>query len=91
MERITAETDLIVRSKGISKWMSNGREQNAYGPQYIHFNETCLRSYDSLQDKDVVYAEGETFDFSRITVDGKTEEIMTDNQINDLRGFGIII
>ena len=91
MEAITNETALVVRSSGLTKYMAKGKEHHNYGPQYIHFKEECLRRYESDLDKDVVYGPGDEFDFTRIQVDDKTLQVLTEDQLCDLRKFGIRI
>lgn len=80
-----------MRSHGETKWMSRGRQEKRVGTQYIHFRESCLRAYDKEQDTNTAYAEGEEFDFKRLKMDEKTLLILTEEEKEQLKEFGIDI
>jgi len=70
---------LIVRSHGKVSWK--------YGSLYIHFFDQCLKTFDS----DTFYAPGDSFDFSKMTVDEKSWIELNDYEKTHLQSLGVNI
>ena len=39
------EDYLLIKSNGPTMFLANGEEQTKVGPQYVHFNQKCLKEY----------------------------------------------
>ena len=76
-----------MRSYGISSWLDHktGEEQSRNGPLYIHFQDNCLKAYDSKND----YATNELFNYQQTKLDERTRKKLSDADIVYLQDLGI--
>ena len=83
---ITQSDRLLVRSYGISSWLDHktGEERSRHGPQYIHFQDNCLKAYDSKN----YYAPNELFNYQQIKLDEETRKKLFDVDIVHLQHLG---
>ena len=72
---VKVEEVTVVRSFGRITWTdkSTGKEKAKFGPMYIHFHENCLKNF-----SEIFYAPGQSFDFSKIKIDPKTHQKLTE-------------
>ena len=76
MRKIEQDCFATVRSYGHKTWTdSNEGENSKFGLLYIHFERKCLEKFDG----DVCYGSTLSFDFSRIKVDSKCKNQLTEN------------
>ena len=66
---------MVVRSYGRITWTdkSTGKEKAKFGPMYIHFHENCLKNF-----SETFYAPTQSFEFSKMKTDPKTQEKLTE-------------
>ena len=66
---------MVVRSYGRITWTdkSTGKEKAKFGPMYIQFHENCLKNF-----SDTFCGPSQSFDFSKIKIDPKTKENLTE-------------
>lgn len=78
---------LIVRSYGLISWTNKktGKENQKYGPMYIHFKEECLKNYSEL-----FYPPGESFDYSKFKIDPTSRIDLSKTEIDFLNRLGIL-
>ena len=83
---ITQSDRLLVRSYGISSWLDpkTGEERSRHGPLYIHFQDNCLKAYDSKN----YYAPNELFNYQQIKLDEETRKKLFDVDIVHLQHLG---
>ena len=83
---IKVEEVLVVRSCGRITWTdkSTRKEKAKFGPMYIHFHENCLKTF-----SETFYAPGQSFDFSKIKIDPKTHEKLTEADKTLLSSLGV--
>ena len=60
---------LVVKSAGIQRWISDGEPKSKPGALYIYFKEECLKNCDTKN----YYAPHEPFKWSQITVGSITK------------------
>ena len=79
----------IIHPYGNTSWTDKVtmKERVKYGPQYIHFDEDCLKQYDTSE----FYGPGNGFDFSRITVDRDVQNDLNDTAKKYLGNIGVTI
>ena len=84
---ITQSDRLLVRSYGISSWFGQktGEQRSRHGPLYIHFQDNCLKAYDSKN----YYAPNEVFNYQQIMLDEETRKKLSDVDIIYLQDLGI--
>ena len=77
---------MVVRSYGRVTWTdkSTGKEKAKFGPMFIHFHEICLKNFSDTFD-----ASGQSLDFSKIKIDPKTKEKLTEADKTLLSSLGI--
>ena len=77
---------MVVRSYGRITWTdkSTGEEKAKFGPMYIHLHENCLKNF-----SETFYAPGQSFNFSKIKIDPKTKEKLTEADKTLLSPLGI--
>ena len=63
---------------------TTGKQKVKFGPMYIHFRENCLKNF-----SETFYATGQSFDFSKIKIDPKTKEKLTEADKTLLLSLGI--
>ena len=74
--KIEQDCFATVRSYGHKTWTdSNEGENSKFGLLYIHFERKCLEKFDGV----VCYGSTLSFDFSRIKVDSKCKNQLTEN------------
>ena len=64
------------------------KEVTKYGPRFIHFDGDCLKDYDS-NILNNYYAPHESFDYGRITLDGKSKPKLTQQDLQFLQELGV--
>ena len=76
---ITQSDPLLVRLYGISSWLDQktGEQRSRHGPLYIHFQDNCLKAYDSKN----YYAPNELFNYKQIKLDEETRKNLSDVDI----------
>ena len=75
---ISAEDYLIVRTHGVVEFTDRqGRFQRKEGPVYLHFLETCLKSY----------VEG--FNYDKLIVQADTNRLLKEEEKEYLQTLGI--
>ena len=86
-KKIDGDDSLIVKSFGTSTWTDakTGIEKSRYGAMYIHFRDSCLKSFD----EDTFYQAGDEFAYNRITVDTVTAAELNEEEKLELRRYGI--
>ena len=69
------EEVMVVRSYGRITWTekSTGKEKAKFGTMYIQFHENCLKNF-----SDTFCGPSQSFDFSKIKIDQKTKENLTE-------------
>ena len=84
---ITESDHLLVRSYGISSWLDQktGEQRSRDEPLYIHFQDNCLKAYDSRN----YYAPNELFNYKQIKLDEETRKKLSDVDIIYLQDLGI--
>ena len=84
---ITQSDRLLVRFYGISSWLNRktGKQRSRHGPLYIHFQDSCLKAYDSKN----YYAPNELFNYQQIKLDKETRKKLSDVDIIYLQDLGI--
>ena len=84
---ITQSDRLLMRSYDISSRLDHktGEEQSKNGPLYIHFQDNCLKAYDSKND----YAPNELFNYQQIKLDERTRKKLSDVDNVYLQDLGI--
>ena len=77
---------MVVRSYDRITWTdkSTGKEKAKFGPMYIHFHENCLKNFSKT-----FFAPNQSFDFSKIKIDPKTQEELTEADETLLSSLGI--
>ena len=72
---IKVEEVMVVQFYGRITWTdkSTGKEKAKFGPMYIHFHENRLKNF-----SETFYARGQSFDFSKLKIDPKTHEKLTE-------------
>ena len=90
--RIRAKDHMIVRSYGTYTWRDakTQEEVSKWGPRYIHFNETCLKNYDTVASENY-YAPQEKFDFGRVDLDENSQHKLSEADIRFLKDIGVQI
>ena len=89
--RIISQVDdgvdfMVVKSFGTSPYTDkNGKLQEKYGPQYIHFNEDCLLRYAAGQHNKTFGS----FPFDTIKVDTETMKKLSEHEKDTLRSLNI--
>ena len=78
---------LLIQSNGPTTFLVNGEERTTVGPQYVHFNQKCLKEY--LHRKHNVQVE--EFPYERIIVDTETLNRLTDEECACLSSCGLYI
>ena len=75
---------MVVRSYGriASTEKSTGKEKTKFGPMNIH--ENCLKNF-----SESFYAPSQSFDFSKIKIDPKTHEKLTETDKTLLPSLGM--
>ena len=70
---------LLVRPYSISSWLNpkTGNERYRHEPLYIHFEDNCLKGYDSKN----YYALNEPFNYQQIKLDKETRNKLSDVEI----------
>ena len=82
---ITKEHQLVVKSNGVQRWMANGKEMSRNGPLFIHFEEDCLKNYDTKN----YYAPFEPFKWDQVTINNSTRNKLTVEELAFLNSLGI--
>ena len=84
---ITQSDRFLVRSYGISSWLDqkSGEQRSRHGPLYIHFQDNCLKAYDSKN----YYAPNELFNYKQIKLDEETRKKLSDVDIIYLQDLGM--
>ena len=77
---------MVVRSYDRITWTdkSTGKEKTKFGPMYIQFHENCRKNV-----SETFYAPSQSFDFSKIKIDPKTQEELTEADETLLSSLGI--
>ena len=83
---IRVEEVMVMRSYGTITWedMSTGKEKVKLSLVYIHFHDNCLMNF-----LETFYAPCQSFDFSKIKIDSKTHEKLTEADKTLLLSLGI--
>ena len=77
---------MVVKSFGTSRWTDkNGNERSKFGPMYLHFEKNCLQNVDSENH----YGPSQIFDYSRIAVDQKWKDQLSEAENRFLIGLGL--
>ena len=78
---------MLIRTYGTTRWTNKtrGEEDSKHGPMYIHFQEECLRRYDSTTH----YGANNSFDYSKLTVDKKVHSELNEDEKNFLISLGV--
>ena len=76
-----------MRSYDISSWLDQktGKQRSRHGPLYIHFQDNCLKAYDS---KNYYAPPNKLFNYKKIKLDEETRKKLSDADIiylQDLR------
>ena len=84
---ITQSDRLLLRWYGISSWLDQktGEQQSRHRPLCIHFQDNCLKAYDSKN----YYAPNELFNYKQIKLDEETRKKLSDVDIIYLQDLGI--
>ena len=72
---------------GISSWLDpkTGNEPSRHEHLYIHFEDNCLKAYDSKH----YYTPKESFNYQQIKLDKETRKKLSDDDIVYLEDLGI--
>ena len=85
-KQITEDCFLVMKSFGTSRWTDkNGNERSKFGPMYLHFEKNCLQNFDSENHHRL----SQSFDYSRITVDQKCKDQLSEAENIFLIGLGL--
>ena len=78
---------LLIKSNCPTTFLVNGEERTKVDPQYVHFNQKCLKEY--LHRKHNVQVE--EFPYERIIIDRETLNSLTDEECACLSSYGLHI
>ena len=81
------EDSLLTKSNGPTMFLVNGEERTKVGPQYVHFNQKCLKEYPHRKHN----VQLEEFPHEHIIVDRETLNRLTDEECTCLSSYGLHI
>lgn len=81
------DSGMLIRTYGTTRWTnkSTGHEESRYGPMYLHFQDECLKRYNS----NTYYSANKCFDYSKITVDKKVQSELNKDESSLLMSLGV--
>ena len=81
------EDYFLIRSNSPTTFLVNGEDTTKFGPQYVYFNQKCLKEY--LHRKHNVQVE--EFPYEHIIIDTETLNTLTDEECACLSSYGLHI
>ena len=87
---ITAKTAMVVKSFGDVTFYNkdSGAHATKKGGHYVHFEESCLKEYLSIQTGDF-FNPSDNFPWDKIALDPSSKAQMTQQDINFLENMGM--